>query len=569
MAGSVENVIKINNEGKEDRIPTEAKKLIQSLASEWGDNVDPKELQVIPLKGAMTNEVFQIKWRVKNEETSRKVLVRIYGEGVDKFFNREDEIRTFECMSKLGKGPLLLGRFTNGRIEEFIHARTLSASDLRDETTSGLIAIKLKEFHDLQMPGAKEVRMWDRLRNWLKTAKADCLEEEKKLFRLDEIDNELTFLEKELSKDGQLVGFCHNDLQYGNIMIDEETNSITIIDYEYASHNPVAYDIANHFCEMAAEYHTDTPHILDYKKYPGLEERKRFVGKYLSASGAEPNESEVEKLVQDVEKYTIASHLLWGLWGIISEHFNAIEFDYKEYAKQRFDQYWLKKSDLLISGKTSSVATTNVNSLTPHDGAKDANKNTTTLDVPTDINKNTTLPIDGKDGNKSTTTHDNAKEGNKSTTSPDNAKDANKITTSSDVANDNNPSTSSKDGVKDNHMSSTTLESAKDSNHSTNTPEVAKDSPEVVKESHPSTSTANDGTKDSNPDTSTNDGAKDGKSATTTTDGTKDGNPSTTSSDVDSSDGNGLGKPARTASGMFKKFRKVLGVMAWNKKTKS
>ena len=42
-------------------------------------------------------------------------------------------------------------------------------------------------------------------------------------------------------------------------------------DYEYASFNPVAYDIANHFCEMAADYHSEKPHILDYNKYPGTE----------------------------------------------------------------------------------------------------------------------------------------------------------------------------------------------------------------------------------------------------------------------------------------------------------
>ena len=40
-------------------------------------------------------------------------------------------------------------------------------------------------------------------------------------------------------------------------------------DYEYASFNPVAYDIANHFFEMAADYHSEKPHVLDYTKYPG------------------------------------------------------------------------------------------------------------------------------------------------------------------------------------------------------------------------------------------------------------------------------------------------------------
>jgi len=88
---------------------------------------------------------------------------------------------------------------------------------------------------------------------------------------LDTLGDEVSELERKLSTN-QLIGFCHNDLQYGNIMIDEQTKLITIIDYEYASYNPVAFDIANHFCEMAADYHTEAPHELDYTKYPGLEE---------------------------------------------------------------------------------------------------------------------------------------------------------------------------------------------------------------------------------------------------------------------------------------------------------
>uniref|UniRef100_A0A2N9G512 Choline kinase N-terminal domain-containing protein n=1 Tax=Fagus sylvatica TaxID=28930 RepID=A0A2N9G512_FAGSY len=339
---------------KVDRLPGEAKEILKSLAANWGDVFDVNELQVIPLKGAMTNEVYQIKWPTKIDDVSRKVLVRIYGEGVEVFFDRDDEIRTFEFISKHGQGPRLLGRFPNGRIEEFIHARTLSASDLHDPEISDLIASKMKEFHDLDMPGPKNVRLWDRLRNWLGAAKSLSLPEEAKAFCLDTVEEEISILEKELSGAYQRIGFCHNDLQYGNIMIDEETNSITIIDYEYASYNTVAFDIANHFCEMAADYHTETPHILDFSKYPGLEERQRFVRIYLSSSGDEPSNIEVEQLLQDVEKYTLASHLVWGLWGIISEHVNEIDFDYMEYARQRFEQYWLRKPALLGSVPSSS-----------------------------------------------------------------------------------------------------------------------------------------------------------------------------------------------------------------------
>ncbi|XP_058074836.1 probable choline kinase 2 [Magnolia sinica] len=334
----------------ESRIPKEAKRILHSLASEWSDVADAKALEVVPLKGAMTNEVYQINWKTERGLLPRKVLVRIYGEGVDVFFDREDEIGTFECMSKHGQGPRLLGRFPNGRVEEFIHARTLSAPDLRDSDISSLIAAKLREFHDLDMPGPGTVQLWDRLRNWLSAAKRLCLPEEAKEFRLDTIEEEIAILENKLSGDSQKIGFCHNDLQCGNIMIDEETRSVTIIDYEYASYNPVAYDIANHFCEMAADYHTETPHILDYDKYPDFEERRRFVYQYLSSSGNEASDLKVEQLVHDIEKYTSASHLLWGLWGIISEHVNDIDFDYIEYARQRFQQYQLRKHAVLSSG---------------------------------------------------------------------------------------------------------------------------------------------------------------------------------------------------------------------------
>ncbi|RRT83029.1 hypothetical protein B296_00003908 [Ensete ventricosum] len=151
----------------ERRIPEEARGILQQLASSWSDVVDSMALEVVPLKGAMTNEVYQVNWptcAAAAGKRPRTVLVRIYGEGVDVFFDREEEIRTFECMSRHGQGPLLLGRFLNGRVEEFIHARTLSAVDLRDPEISGLIASKLREFHDLDMPGHRNVLLWGRLR---------------------------------------------------------------------------------------------------------------------------------------------------------------------------------------------------------------------------------------------------------------------------------------------------------------------------------------------------------------------------------------------------------------------
>ncbi|OEL16011.1 putative choline kinase 2 [Dichanthelium oligosanthes] len=236
-------------------IPEEARRLLRELAAAWEDDVAAgcgREPEVVPLKGAMTNEVYQARWPTGGEEREeRRVLVRVYGEGVELFFDREDEVRTFECMSRHGHGPRLLGRFRNGRVEEFIHAREESSCKYSFQTLSA----------------------------------ADLL----------------------------------------------------------------AYDIANHFCEMAADYHSEEPHILDYTKYPDANERKQFVQTYLSSSGEESEAEEVENLIKSIEKYTLASHLVWCLWGIISDHVNDIDFDYKEYARQRLEQYRLKKPAILTS----------------------------------------------------------------------------------------------------------------------------------------------------------------------------------------------------------------------------
>lgn len=56
---------------------------------------------------------------------------------------------------------------------------------------------------------------------------------------------------------------------------------IRLIDYEYAGVNPIAYDLANHWCEYAADYHTDTPHVLDYSKFPDREHQAGFIHAYI------------------------------------------------------------------------------------------------------------------------------------------------------------------------------------------------------------------------------------------------------------------------------------------------
>ena len=39
---------------------------------------------------------------------------------------------------------------------------------------------------------------------------------------------------------------------------------------------------------------------------------------WVLSAGEQLSNSEVEQLLQEIEKYTLANHLFWGVWGIIS-----------------------------------------------------------------------------------------------------------------------------------------------------------------------------------------------------------------------------------------------------------
>ena len=108
-------------------------------------------------------------------------------------------------------------------------------------------------------------------------------------------------------------------------------------------------------------------------------------------TGNKPSNAKVNQLVKATEKYTLANHLFWGRWGLISVRFiylfsnslvilsirytnivcmymqsyvNKIDFDYKEYGRKRFQQYWIRKPTLLDSPSIVSLDET-VNGLLP------------------------------------------------------------------------------------------------------------------------------------------------------------------------------------------------------------
>ncbi|TFK41324.1 kinase-like domain-containing protein [Crucibulum laeve] len=155
--------------------------------------------------------------------------------------------------------------------------------------------------------------------------------------------------------------FAHNDTQYGNLLRLthpkeglEPHRQIIVVDFEYASPNPASFDIANHFHEWTANYHTPTPHILDPSRYPTLKERRNFYKAYLDHTtifGEDPlsNEGDVErrilKLDEQVRIWSPASHAMWAVWGIVQAREDVEgnvaepEFDYISYSRGRLEAF--------------------------------------------------------------------------------------------------------------------------------------------------------------------------------------------------------------------------------------
>jgi len=97
------------------------------------------------------------------------LILRIYGRQIEHLLDREAELEILRRLARKSIGPRLLGTFTNGRFEEFLHAQSLRPEDLRVPKTSDRIAKCMRELHDCvellpyEREGGPSVwRIWDK-----------------------------------------------------------------------------------------------------------------------------------------------------------------------------------------------------------------------------------------------------------------------------------------------------------------------------------------------------------------------------------------------------------------------
>ncbi|KAJ7596685.1 choline kinase, cytoplasm [Mycena floridula] len=346
--------------------------------STWTNSqISPKDLKVVKVAGSLTNAVFFV-WCPAIPQ-AHKLLLRIYGPSSGSLISRPRELHTLHILSsQYGIGPRIYGTFENGRIEEYFDSTTLTASDLRDPQISRWIGARMADLHLVDIEAVEETseetrgedRGWEigakkNVRNWLIPAQEVLDLPKMSRDTLQELDLEafreqwkkyMSWLKQvdDVNMGSRRV-FAHNDTQYGNLLratatIDvDDHRQIIVVDFEYASPNPASFDIANHFHEWTADYHSATPQILDHRRYPSFEQRRNFYTAYLEQvpssthQSLSPPEQEVffKKFDDQIRFWSPASHAMWAIWGIvqaredIENDVQEPEFDYIGYARCR------------------------------------------------------------------------------------------------------------------------------------------------------------------------------------------------------------------------------------------
>ena len=336
-----------------------------------------KQFKVKPLTGGLTNLIYLISYqsteKVDGKKTDKKVLYRKFGPGKSGNFekiNQENEI--CRDLGEKGIGPKIYGSFDGGRIEEFLeNSVPLAISQLDHYYQS--IAEKMAKIHQLD---SQKLNKSNCLINMLEEFEEKNLEylasnpsdkESRKLFERFQKSKKFVFEEiitpysAQNKEDNNMllnsICFSHNDLQELNIMLNEKSDEIYLIDFEYSGYTYLPYDFANHFSEFRVDNASSVPSGFDFNEslYPALDFRRRFVETYLrfredfQGSNTEFTAVTIDQFLEQIEKFVMVSDCLWGGWSIFSQNDEITGFDFLAYGTCRLDAFESRKAKIFIS----------------------------------------------------------------------------------------------------------------------------------------------------------------------------------------------------------------------------
>ncbi len=59
------------------------------------------------------------------------------------------------------------------------------------------------------------------------------------------------------------------------------------------------------------------------------------------------DDERVNQFYNEVNKFTLASHLMWAVWSLVQAQSSQLEFNFVKYAQTRFDEYFKRKNEVI------------------------------------------------------------------------------------------------------------------------------------------------------------------------------------------------------------------------------
>ncbi|XP_022114554.2 ethanolamine kinase [Pieris rapae] len=327
-------------------------KILHEIRPEWPED----KINFKLFTDGITNKLVACEIRDKTDKRDNIVLVRIYGNKTDLLIDRTAEVRNITRLHSLNLAPEIYGVFKNGLAYEYYPGVTLTVDSVTDIKIAALVAKQMAKMHKVELNTdiKKEPMVWDKIDQFLCLVPEPFTDPTKqtrfanRFGTITRLRIEFERLKSHLIKTESPIVFAHNDLLLGNVIHNECNGTVSFIDYEYAAYNYQAFDIANHFNEFVGLSLDD----IDNNRYPNKEFQmfwiEKYLNEYLDTSDEDVIKSKAEEIYIEVQKLSLASHFMWGIWSLVQFEHSSIDFDFGRYADIRLSRYFELKDTMRL-----------------------------------------------------------------------------------------------------------------------------------------------------------------------------------------------------------------------------
>lgn len=269
-----------------------------------------------PVGGGLSNS----NWRVHVEGDARQYFLKVPGAGTDAFIDRGNAHEAALRAGAIGVSPEVIAFFPDTGVEiiEFLDDyRACTNGDVKSPDISASIIALYRAFNSTPpLPATKTV--------------LDMIEEHRDQAaqqglalpaNMSVLDREAGAARQALLASGLDLAPCHNDPMPGNFLISDG-KPMRLIDFEYASNNERAYELA----VMTTEFFYDERRVLECIE--------QFYG------------TTSWSLVSRVQVCSALADVKWGLWGCLKAQLeNEWDYDYQKYGLWKLARARAKMAD--------------------------------------------------------------------------------------------------------------------------------------------------------------------------------------------------------------------------------